>query len=70
MKEFNLEDHDYIELNNLLKLTGMCPSGGIAKRVIGEGQVTVDNLVELRKRYKVRSGQIIEFEGQKIAVIE
>ena len=70
MENFNLDGHDFIELNSLLKLTGLCPSGGVAKMVIAEGHVSVDGQRELRKRCKIRSGQIIEFEGQKIAVNE
>ncbi len=68
MTEFNLEGNDYIELNNLLKLTGMCPSGGTAKLAIAAGDVTVDGLTELRKRCKIRSGQIVEFNKQKISI--
>lgn len=68
MEEFDLEGREFVELNSLLKLTGMCPSGGIAKMLIAEGQVTVDGQVELRKRCKIRSGQVVEFEGQQITV--
>lgn len=35
-------DGDYIELKSLLKLTGLVNSGGEAKVVIDDGQVTVD----------------------------
>ncbi len=69
MEEFDLQGREYIELNNLLKLTGMCPSGGTAKLMIAEGNVTVDGQVELRKRCKVRQGQVVEFEGQEVTVI-
>ncbi len=70
MEEFNLAGREFVELNNLLKLTGMCPSGGTAKLVIGKGHVTVNGQQELRKRCKIRSGQVVEFEGQQITVIE
>ncbi len=69
MKEFDLNGHEFVELNNLLKLTGMCPSGGSAKMVIADGQVKVSGQVELRKRCKIRSGQVIEFAGQQVAVV-
>ena len=69
MEEFNLDGREFIELNNLLKLTGMCPSGGSAKMVIAAGEVTVDGQVELRKRCKIRPGQIVDFAGQQIAVV-
>jgi len=68
MEEFNLENNEFIELNNLLKVMGLCDSGGIAKTVIADGHVRVNGNVELRKRYKVRKGQLVEFEGHKIIV--
>jgi ribosome-associated protein len=68
MEEFNLGNNEFIELNNLLKVMGLCDSGGIAKTVIADGRVRVNGNVELRKRYKVRKGQLVEFEGHKIIV--
>lgn len=59
---------DYIELNKLLKLTGLCGSGGEAKLMAAEGQVLVDGVVELRKRCKLRKGQVVEFAGHSIEV--
>jgi len=70
MEEFELQGREFVELHNLLKLTGLCSSGGTAKLMVAEGLVTVDGQVELRKRCKIRSGQMVEFEGQKIRVIE
>ncbi|MEZ4601557.1 MAG: RNA-binding S4 domain-containing protein [Syntrophotaleaceae bacterium] len=69
MEEFDLEGREFVELNDLLKLTGMCPSGGVAKLMIAEGSVNVDGQVELRKRCKVRPGQVVEFEGRRIQVV-
>lgn len=68
MEIFELEDHEFIELNNLLKVTGFCESGGLAKIMIGDGQVKVDGKVEFRKRCKIRTGQMVEYEGQKVTV--
>ena len=68
MEEFDLEGHEFIELNHLLKVAGLCQSGGAAKAVIAEGLVEVDGSVELRKRCKIRSGQVVEFEGHRITV--
>jgi ribosome-associated protein len=68
MEEFRLEGHEFIELNHLLKITGLCSSGGMAKAVIAEGLVKVDGNVELRKRCKIRQGRIVEFEDHVIAV--
>lgn len=68
MIEFDLSGHEYIELHSLLKVTGLCESGGVAKLLIGDGLVRVDGDVELRKRCKIRGGQIIEMQGEQIAV--
>ncbi len=68
MIEFDLAGHEYIELHSLLKVIGLCESGGVAKLLIGDGLVRVDGDVELRKRCKIRGGQIIEFKGEQIAV--
>ena len=69
MEEFDLAGREFIELNKLMKLTGMCSSGGSAKMAIAEGEVTVDGQVELRKRCKIRPGQVVGFEGRQTAVI-
>jgi ribosome-associated protein len=63
--KFKLEN-EYIELMKLLKVTGLCGSGGMAKVVTTEGRVKVDGVVELRKGCKIRKGQTVEFEGNII----
>ncbi len=59
---------DYIELNRLLKLEGLCASGGEGKQVVAEGRVKVDGRVELRKTCKVRHGQVVEYAGHRVYV--
>ena len=68
MKILSLEGREFIPLCDLLKRVGLCETGGHAKMVIAEGLVKVDGEVELRKRCKIRAGQIVEFEGQKTKV--
>ncbi len=68
MNSFSLEGGEFIELNNLLKVTGLCSSGGMAKQLISDGLVQVDGAVETRKRCKIRPGQRVEFAGQVIEV--
>jgi ribosome-associated protein len=68
MAEFRLEGREYIELTDLLKVTGLLDSGGMAKKAISEGRVTVDGRPELRRRCKIRAGQIVGFEGRTIVV--
>jgi ribosome-associated protein len=57
--EFKL-DRDHVELHHLLKLTGLCDSGGSAKALVASGAVTVDGTVELRKTCKIRAGQTVQ----------
>ncbi len=59
-------DGAYIELIKLLKATGLCGTGGMAKMVVDDGLVLVDGNVELRKRCKIKSGQAVEFDGTVI----
>jgi ribosome-associated protein len=68
MEKFELDGQDYIELNNLLKVTGLVDSGGLAKSLIGDGHVMVNGSVELRKRCKIYAGMVVEFSGQKVEV--
>lgn len=69
MEEFRLEEHEFIALCNLMQVTGMSPSGGMAKMAIADGQVRVDGRVELRKRCKIKAGQIVAFDGNQIKVV-
>ncbi|PID46729.1 MAG: RNA-binding protein [Proteobacteria bacterium] len=69
LQKFELEYDDYIELNNLLKATGWVDSGGLAKSLIGEGQVKVGGQVELRKRCKIYRGMVVEFMGEQVEVV-
>lgn len=50
---------EYIQLDQLLKTTGLCHSGGYAHAEIEAGNVLVDGAVETRKRAKLRPGQHI-----------
>lgn len=66
---FSLKENEaYIELYKLLKVTNLVESGSIAKQVISDGMVKIGNEVEYKKRKKVRSGQIVEFNKKTIMV--
>ena len=56
--EFNL-DREYVQLNQLLKLTGFADSGGAGKALVAAGGIVVDGKEELRKTCKIRAGQIV-----------
>ncbi|HTV84270.1 MAG TPA: RNA-binding S4 domain-containing protein [Dyella sp.] len=66
---FELGGHDYVELNQLLKLAGLCDSGGAGKMIVASGAVYVDGQQELRKTCKIRAGQIVRLEGVQIHVV-
>jgi ribosome-associated protein len=61
---------DYVELHNLLKITGLADSGGSAKAIVASGAVTVDGQVELRQACKIRAGQVVMLGDTRIAVHE
>ncbi|MBI4808692.1 MAG: RNA-binding S4 domain-containing protein [Nitrosomonadales bacterium] len=66
--EFHLRG-EFIELNQLLKLTGVCDSGGAGKALVAEGVVSVDGQVESRKTAKIRAGQVVGLGDVRIRVI-
>ena len=66
--EFPLQGSAFVELDALLKLTGLCDTGGMAKNAIADRRVRVDGTVELRRRCKIRTGQTVDFGGHTIAV--
>jgi ribosome-associated protein len=66
--EFQLEEHEYIELNQLLKVVGLVNSGGEANMFITNGEVRVNDVIETRKRNKIKSGFKVEFDGQILMV--
>ncbi|MGH8073548.1 MAG: RNA-binding S4 domain-containing protein [Lysobacter sp.] len=62
-------DRDHVELNQLLKLAGLCDSGGAGKALVASGAVKVDGVTELRKTCKVRLGQTVSVDGMDDVVI-
>ncbi|MBB6248720.1 RNA-binding S4 domain-containing protein [Rhodanobacter sp. A1T4] len=67
-QDFELEG-DYVELNMLLKLTGLCDSGGAGKAIVASGAVLVDGTMELRKTCKIRAGQVVTIDDMEIHVL-
>ncbi|MFZ6769865.1 RNA-binding S4 domain-containing protein [Undibacterium sp. Di26W] len=64
---FSLEG-EYVELNQLLKLVGLCESGGAGKIIVASGDVSVDGQQELRKTAKIRAGQLVSLGDIEIRV--
>lgn len=59
---------EFVELNQLLKLTGVVDSGGAGKHLVAEGVVSVDGQQELRKTAKIRAGQVVTLGDVEIRV--
>lgn len=60
--------NDFIKLGQVLKLAGLVGSGVDAKIEIQEGFVKVNGEVEVQRGKKIRSGDVIEYNGQQIKV--
>ena len=60
---------EFVELNQLLKLTGVCDSGGAGKMLVAGGGVSVDGKAELRKTCKIRAGQVVSVGDVRISVM-
>jgi ribosome-associated protein len=61
---------EYIELDKLLKATGLADSGGHARMMITEGLVRVDGQAESRKTAKIRAGQRVQLQGQPAILVQ
>jgi len=57
-----------VELYKILKFEGIVASGAEAKLIIADGQVSVNNEIETRKRRKIVSGDIIEYDDAKMQI--
>ena len=60
---------EYIQLDQLLKVLGLCASGGAAHAAVEAGLIRVDGVVETRKRAKLRPGQKVQFGGETIQLV-
>ena len=56
--------HEHVALNQLMKLVGLCDSGGAGKAIVASGAVTVDGVPEARKTCKIRPGQRVVVDGE------
>ncbi len=66
--EFELIDHEYIQLNQLLKLLGLVETGGEANQRIVDGEVKVNNKVEYQKRKKLHQGDVVLYNRKLIRI--
>ena len=57
-----------IELCQFIKFAGVAESGGAAKQLVAEGGVSVNGILETRKRKQLASGDRVTVAGQTIVV--
>ena len=67
MDSITIKD-EFIKLGQALKLASMVSSGVDAKMVITEGQVKVNGEVCLQRGKKLYSGDVIEYNNQKVSI--
>lgn len=63
-----LINREPVELFKLLKFEGLVGSGGEAKMVVADGLVTLNGVVETRKRKKIVAGDVVEFNREQMLV--
>jgi len=68
METFQLEGHEFIQLNQLLKLTGIAQSGGDANQLILNGEVLVNEEIATEKRKKIRAGDKVQLNDLTVVV--
>ena len=54
---------EYIKADAFLKVTGLCATGGQAKWMIEEGQVTVNGTVCVQRGKKLHKGDVVAVVG-------
>lgn len=59
---------EYIRLDNLMKYSGLCNSGGRAKYLIQNGEVKLNGEVCTMRGKKIRSGDMVEYQNKTIKV--
>ena len=58
----------FIKLQDLLKLANLVGTGGEAKIVIQEGEVSVNGEVCTMRGKKIRPGDTVAFDGKELTV--
>ena len=65
--DFQLKS-EFIELDNMLKVSRLVGSGAEARQLIQSGSIKVNGEVETRIRRKLRAGDSVEFGQEKISI--
>ncbi len=61
-------NEEFIRLDNLMKFSGLCNSGGRAKFLIQNGEVKLNGEICTMRGKKIRPGDKIEYQNRMIEV--
>ena len=61
-------NEEFIRLDNLMKFSGMCNSGGRAKFLIQNGEVLLNGEVCTMRGKKIRPGDKVTYNGRTVEV--
>lgn len=59
---------EFIKLQDLLKFASLVSTGGEAKIVIAEEEVTVNGEICTQRGRKIRPGDVVQFNGRELTV--
>ena len=59
---------EFIKLDQFMKFASMVQSGGEAKMLIAQGLVLVNDEICTQRGKKIRSGDVVTFDGESISV--
>jgi len=65
--KFEIKDN-FIELIKLLKASGIAENGGDAKQIVKDGNVMLNNTLELQMRKKILKGDSVKVFNHTILV--
>ena len=68
MEKITIQE-EFIRLDNLMKFSGLCDTGGRAKYLIQNGEVKLNGEVCTMRGKKIRPGDRVEYSGKTVEVI-
>lgn len=60
---------DYIKLQDILKYSGLCMTGGHAKLAVQNGEVKLNGEVCTMRGKKVKDGDVIKYNNKEIKAV-
>ena len=58
----------FIRLDNLMKFSGLCDTGGRAKYLIQNGEVKLNGEICTMRGKKIRPGDKVEYQGRSVVI--